>query len=75
MLTYTIYDEGMVAIDQIYDGHLAAGCAIFRDLTGQSPAEVRVAHRVPDDAGAFRRFFDLPVIFDSEQSEVENLSA
>ena len=42
ILTYTIYDEGVVAIDQIYDGTLAAGCAIFRELTGQSPAEVRL---------------------------------
>nr|WP_294543206.1 AraC family transcriptional regulator [uncultured Rhodopila sp.] len=68
MLAYTIYDEDVVAIDQIYDGTVAAGCAIFRELTGQSPIEVRIARRVPDDAGAYRRFFDAPVIFNSEQS-------
>jgi AraC-like DNA-binding protein len=68
IVAYAIYDEDAVAVDQIYDGNLAAGCAIFRELAGQSPAEVRVAHRVPDDAGAYRRFFDAPIIFDSEQS-------
>jgi AraC-like DNA-binding protein len=68
ILTYTIYDEGAVAIDQIYDGAVAAGCAILRELTGQSPAEVRLAHRAPDDTVAYRRFFDAPVTFDSEQS-------
>jgi len=68
ILTYTIYDEDVVAIDQIYDGKLAAGCAIFRELTGQSPSEVTIAHRAPDDSGPYRRFFDAPVIFDSEQS-------
>jgi AraC-like DNA-binding protein len=68
ILTYTIYDEDVVAIDQIYDGTVAAGCAIFRELTGESPMEVTIARRAPDDAGVYRRFFDAPVIFDSEQS-------
>nr|WP_294525130.1 AraC family transcriptional regulator [uncultured Rhodopila sp.] len=68
ILTYTIYDEDVVAIDQIFDGMLAAACAIFRELAGESPVEVRIAHRSPDDAGAYRRFFGAPVVFDSEQS-------
>jgi len=68
-LSYEIHEPHSDATDQIGDGALAFQFNILGALCGPEwkPLEVRFAHRKPDDAGPFRRFFKAPLSYDAEQ--------
>jgi len=70
MLGYLIYQPGVEATDQIYDGAMALGFNILRGLCGPAwrPTEVFLSHRRPSDPGPFVRLFQAPVHFDAEHS-------
>ena len=71
-LGYEIYQPRVEATDQIGDGAVAIIFNIMRTLCGPEwkPAEVRFAHRKPENVRPFRRFFRAPLIFDAEQNAV-----
>ena len=71
-LSYEIYQPGVEATTQIGDGAVAIIYNIMRTLCGPDwkPAEVRFAHRKPDDVRPFRQFFRSPLRFDTEQNAV-----
>jgi len=71
-LSYEIYQPGVEATTQIGDGALAIMYNILRTLCGPDwkPAEVRFAHRKPDNIAPFRQFFRSPLRFDTEQNAV-----
>jgi len=71
-LSYEIYQPGVEATTQIGDGAVAIMYNIMRTLCGPDwkPAEVRFAHRKPDDVRPFRQFFRSPLRFDTEQNAV-----
>lgn len=71
-LSYAIYQPGVEATDQIGDGAVAGLFNVMCTLCGPDwkPAEVRFAHRKPDDIGPFRSFFHAPLRFDAEQNAV-----
>ena len=68
MLGYEIHQPRVEATDQVGDGAVALLFNIMRGLCGAEwkPAEVRFAHRKPEDARPFRRFFHAPLRFDAE---------
>jgi len=70
LLGYSVYQKGVVATDQIDDAAIAIGCNILRALCGPrfQLAEVRLRRTKPVDQEPYRRFFDAPVRFDSDQS-------
>src|SRR5262245_22100536 len=69
-LDYAIYQPGVEASDQVYDGAIAVATNVMRTLCGASwrPTEVRFCHRKPADPNAFRRFFRAPLRFDAERT-------
>ena len=71
-LSYEIYQPGVEATTQIGDGAVAIMYNIMRTLCGPDwkPAEVRFAHRKPDDVRPFRQFFRSSLRFDTEQNAV-----
>jgi AraC-like DNA-binding protein len=71
-LSYEIYQPGAEATDQIGDGALATIFNMMRSLCGPGwkPAEVRFAHREPDDVLPFRNFFRVPLVFNAEKNAV-----
>ena len=71
-LGYSIYQPGVEAIEQIEDGAVAIAFNILRSLCGRDwqPIEIRFAHRKPKDTAPFRRFFEAPLHFDTEQNGV-----
>lgn len=72
LLGYAIYEPAVEAAEQITDGAVATIFNMLRRLCGPKwrPTEVAFTHRKPKDAGPFRRFFDVPLRFDAEQSAV-----
>jgi AraC-like DNA-binding protein len=72
VLSYRIHQPNVEATDQVCDGALAVIVNIMRDLCDPDwkPAEVRFAHRKPEDAGPFRQFFQAPLVFDAEHNAV-----
>jgi AraC-like DNA-binding protein len=72
ILSYEIYQPGVEATDQVGDGAVAGLFNIMRTLCGPDwkPVEVQFAHRKPDTVGAFRSFFQAPILFDAEQNAV-----
>jgi AraC-like DNA-binding protein len=68
-LAYEIHQPHVEATDQVGDGALALMFNIMRELCGHEwkPAEVRFAHRKPEDFAPYRRFFRAPLNFDSGQ--------
>lgn len=72
LLGYAIYEPEVEAAEQITDGAIATAFNLLRRLCGPKwrPAEVSFTHRKPKDIGPFRRFFDVPLRFDAEQSAV-----
>ena len=62
-LTWHVDEPGMEAIDHIGDATLATLCNIMHELCGTDwrPTEVWFAHRMPLDAGPYRRFFRVPL--------------
>ena len=71
-LSYEIYQPGVEATDQIGDGAVAGLFNVMRTLCGPDwkPAELRFAHRKPDNVAPFRSFFQAPLCFDNEQNAV-----
>jgi AraC-like DNA-binding protein len=70
MLTFSVYQPGVEAVDQTCDAAVAMMLNIMRSLCGPGwrPVEARFAHRKPEDVRPFRRFFQAPLQFDAEQS-------
>ena len=68
ILGYAIYQRGVVATDQIYDGAIAIGFNIMRELCGPTwlPTEVLFSHAKPLDTEPFRQFFRARLRFDAE---------
>lgn len=70
MLGYEIYDQGVDGAEQISDGALAVCWNIMRAVCGPEwlPIEVHFRHQAPADAGAYRRFFQAPLRFNSARN-------
>ena len=68
-LEYQIYQAGAKGNDQVGAGAVAVAHNILRDLCGSDfkPIEARFAHREPEDAGPFQKFFQAPLTFNAEQ--------
>ena len=71
-LGYAIYEPHVEATDQIGAGAAAMLFNILRTLCGPEwkPVAIEFAHRKPETVGPFRRFFQAPLIFDTEQYAV-----
>lgn len=71
-LGYAIHLSGVEAQDQINDLSVAMACQIMRGLCGDSwkPREVLFMRRTPRDLARYKRFFQAPMRFDSDQSAV-----
>jgi len=68
MLTYDAFEPGLVATDQTGDGAVAMMLNAMRTLCGRDfkPTEASFAHRRPADIEPFRKFFKVPLYFDTE---------
>jgi len=69
-LCYAVYQPRTSAIDQISDGAIALAFNAIRELAGPVVIEVNLGHAQPRDISPFRRFFGVPLRFDSEESGV-----
>jgi len=71
-LEYQIYQTRAMGNDQVGDGAVAVAFNIVRDLCGSDwkPVEARFAHREPENAEPFQKFFQAPLRFDTEQYAV-----
>ena len=69
VLTYDSLDPGLEATDQTGDGAVAMMLNVMRELCGSDfePAEASFAHRRPADIAPYRKFFSVPVYFDTKQ--------
>lgn len=69
---YAIHLSGVEARDQIYDLSVAMAYKIMRALCGDSwkPSEVMLMRRMPRDLAHYKRFFQAPLHFNSDQSAV-----
>jgi AraC-like DNA-binding protein len=67
---YAIYQIGAEYVDQLYDCVVAIDCKVFREVCGSSwaPEKVLFSRARPADVGSYRRFFQAPCRFDSEQT-------
>jgi AraC-like DNA-binding protein len=67
-LAYTIYQPGVQATAQIYDGALAIMANLLRALCGPGSQvlEVQISRARPADIEPYRRCFRAPLRFDSE---------
>jgi hypothetical protein len=65
-----IYHKGVEFTDHIYDAVIAMTCSVMRELCGArwAPEKVLFSRARPADVGAYRRFFQAPCRFDSEQT-------
>ncbi len=72
VLEYQIYHLRVPGNDQVGDGAVAVAFNIVQDLCGSDwvPVEVRFAHRMPVDVTPYKRFFRVPLRFDTEQYAV-----
>lgn len=70
LLGYTVYQQGVIATDQIHDGTIAIGCNILRALCGPRfrPLAVLLRRTAPADREPYQRFFNAPVRVDADQS-------
>jgi len=70
VLSYLIYQPGIEGSSQIYDGSIAITFNILRALCGPAwrPTEVWFSHRRPSDSEPYRRFFQVALRFDMEQT-------
>jgi AraC-like DNA-binding protein len=68
--SYTILGPGHQGDDQSLDMAVAGMFNVMRTLCGShwQPVEVRLAHARPRDVAPFRRFFQAPVMFDSDET-------
>lgn len=69
-LGYSIYRHGTPATAQIYDGAIAIGCRILRELCGPTwrPVRVQFSHVRPANTAPYRRVFGATPTFDAEVS-------
>ncbi len=69
VLEYQIYHQGVLGNDQVGDGAVAVAFNLMRDICGPDwvPLEVRFAHRRPADLAPYKKFFRVPLRFDTEQ--------
>jgi len=67
-----VYQNGTESVDQIYDGVIAMTCNVIREICGSpwAPEKVLFARARPADVGPYRRFFQAPCRFDSEQTAI-----
>ena len=72
VLEYQIYHSRVSGNDQVGAGAVAVAFNILQDLCGTdwAPVEVRFAHRRPVDLAPYKRFFRVPLRFDTEQYAV-----
>ena len=70
ILSFSVVQPLVEATDQIGDGALSQMLNVMRTLCGPSfrVAEVRFAHRKPEDVQPYRRCFRAPLRFDAEQN-------
>ena len=70
ILSFSVMQRLVAATDQLGDGALVMMRNIMRTLCGPSfrLAEVRFAHRKPEDVQPYRRCFRAPLRFDAEQN-------
>lgn len=70
VLSYLIYQQGVEGSSQIYDGSIAITFNILRALCGPAwrPTEVWFSHRQPSESEPYRRFFQVALRFDMEQT-------
>ena len=69
-LCYAVYQPRTSAVDQISDSAIALAFNAIRELAGPVVIEVKLSHAPPRDISPFRRFFGVPLRFDSEESGV-----
>ena len=71
-LGYQVYAGQVQGNEQVGDGAVAALFKVLRDLCGRDwkPVEAQFAHREPEEVASFRRFFRVPLRFDTEQYAV-----
>ncbi len=71
-LGYAIHLSGVEAQDQIHDLSVAMAFQIMRGLCGDSwqAREILLMRRTPRDLARYKRFFQAPMRFDSDQSAV-----
>lgn len=69
ILSYDAYQPNVEATDQTGDGAVAMMAKVMLSLCGPDfqAIEALFAHRKPDDVRPFRRFFQAPLRFDTEQ--------
>lgn len=65
---YAIHLPGIEAIEQIGDGAMAIAFNMVREFVGISPDHVLLSRYVPEDLGAYRRFFGFMPQFNAEQN-------
>ena len=67
-----VYHRGAESVDQIYDGVIAMTCNVIREICGSrwAPEKVIFSRTRPADVGLYRRFFQAPCRFDSEQTAI-----
>lgn len=72
ILAYDIYEPHVEGREQIEDAAVAFVCNILRSLCGAdwTPAEALFAHRKPNDARPFSRFFRCPLRFDAGENGI-----
>jgi len=70
ILCYAIYQPRTPAVSQISDGAIALAFNAIRELAGSIAVGVNLSHAQPSDVSPFRRFFGVPLLFDSEESGV-----
>jgi len=68
--SYTILGPGHEGDEHALDIAIAGMFIVMRTLCGNhwQPFEVRLAHSRPRDVGPFRKFFQSPVVFDSDET-------
>ena len=68
MLTYDAFEPGLEATEQTGYGAVAMMLNAMRTLCGRDfkPIEASFAHRRPADIEPFRKFFKVPLYFDTE---------
>jgi AraC-like DNA-binding protein len=69
-LCYAVHQPRTPAVDQISDSAIALAFNAIRELAGPVVIEVNLGHAQPSDLSPFRRFFGVPLRFDSEESGV-----
>ena len=69
-LCYAVHQPRTLAVNQISDSAIALAFNAIRELAGPVLIEVNLGHAQPRDISPFRRFFGVPLQFDSEESGV-----